>query len=122
MSLRLLLDMNLSPELVDSLGKDGFDVVHWSTVGDPRAGDSAISAWARAERRIVITHALDFGAALAISHAAGPSIVQIRTQDVLSDRFAGLLRSALRRYENDLLAGALIVVEEKRARVRLLPL
>ena len=38
--------MNLSPEWVLILEKAGYEALHWSEVGDPRATDSAIIAWA----------------------------------------------------------------------------
>ena len=65
MIIRLLIDMNLSPEWIPELTRHGYDSVHWSTVGDPRAADTAIMAWARANGRVVFTHDLDFGSLLA---------------------------------------------------------
>ena len=47
MSIQILIDMNLSPDWVDELAKDGFAAVHWSTIGDPRAMDREIMDWAR---------------------------------------------------------------------------
>ena len=38
----MLIDMNLAPEWTEVFGKYGWDAVHWSTVGDPRATDRAI--------------------------------------------------------------------------------
>jgi len=40
--MRLLLDMNLSPQLCPRLRPDGHDVIHWSEVGDPRASDETL--------------------------------------------------------------------------------
>jgi predicted nuclease of predicted toxin-antitoxin system len=40
--MKILIDMNLSPEWVSILKKNGFEAVHWSTIGDPRAKDSVI--------------------------------------------------------------------------------
>ena len=37
MSLRLLIDMNLSPEWADALASHGYIAVHWSTVGPASA-------------------------------------------------------------------------------------
>lgn len=34
--MKILIDMNLSPDWVDALRSNGFDCVHWSRVGDPR--------------------------------------------------------------------------------------
>lgn len=69
MSLRLVVDVNLSPAWVDALTDAGWDVVHWTTVGDPRAPDQEIMAWAREHGRVVYTHDLDFGTLLALTGA-----------------------------------------------------
>jgi predicted nuclease of predicted toxin-antitoxin system len=121
MSMRILIDMNLSPDWAPLLQQHGWSAVHWSTVGDPRAADREIMAWALANQHVVFTHDLDFGTALALSHAAGPSVLQIRGQDVLPDHMGFVVIAALRQHESDLAAGALIVIDAKRFRVRVLP-
>lgn len=63
MSIQLLVDMNLSVEWIAELAAHGWSAVHWSTVGDPGADDATIKAWALANRYVVFTHDLDFGAA-----------------------------------------------------------
>jgi predicted nuclease of predicted toxin-antitoxin system len=40
-------------------------------------------AWARENGHVVLTHDLDFGTLLALTRANGPSVVQVRAQDVL---------------------------------------
>jgi predicted nuclease of predicted toxin-antitoxin system len=70
----------------------------------------------------VFTYDLDFGALLAMTQAALPSVVQVRTQDVRPASLAPLLIPLLRRFENELIAGALLVVDEAQSRLRLLPL
>jgi predicted nuclease of predicted toxin-antitoxin system len=122
MSLQLVVDMNLSPEWIPLLAQHGWPAVHWSTVGDPRAEDSTIMAWAVANGHVVFTHDLDFGAALALTHATGPSVLQVRGRDVLPQSMGPTVVAALRQYEPALAAGALVVVEEKKRRVRILPL
>jgi predicted nuclease of predicted toxin-antitoxin system len=121
MSMRILIDMNLSPDWAPLLQQHGWSAVHWSTVGDPRAADREIMAWALANQHVVFTHDLDCGTALALSHAAGPSVLQIRGQDVLPDHMGFVVIAALRQHESDLAAGALIVIDAKRFRVRVLP-
>lgn len=122
MSVQLVLDMNLSPEWVAELAGHGWSAVHWSTVGDPRAEDTAIMAWARANGHVVFTHDLDFGTMLALTHATGPSVLQIRGQNVLPDNMGPVVIAALRQHEAALAAGALVVVDAKKSRVRVLPL
>jgi predicted nuclease of predicted toxin-antitoxin system len=122
MSIRLLLDMNLSPEWVAELSRHGYDAVHWSTLGDARAADTQIMAWARANARVVFTHDLDFGTLLAVTHANGPSVLQVRGQNIMPEHMSTLVIAALKQYEPDLLAGAVVVVEERKSRVRVLRL
>ncbi len=122
MSIQILIDMNLSPDWVPVLVRHGWAAVHWSTVGDPRATDRTIMDWAVANGYIVFTHDLDFGTTLALTHATGPSVLQVRGQDVLPDRMEGVVVAALRQHEIDLAAGALVVVELSKLRVRILPI
>jgi len=59
---KILLDMNLSPAWVPFLTQAGFECVHWSSVGNPRAPDAELMSWARAHDHVVFTHDMDFGA------------------------------------------------------------
>jgi predicted nuclease of predicted toxin-antitoxin system len=119
---RIVVDMNLSPRWVGVLEGDGHAAVHWSAVGAPDAPDRAIMAWARDEGFVVFTHDLDFTALLAASGDAGPSVVQVRAQDVLQEALGLPVLRALRQFERELRTGALISVDPARARVRVLPL
>ena len=118
----LLVDMNLSPEWVSRLQRHGWTAVHWSNVGDPRASDKDIMDWAVAHQHAVFTHDLDFGTMLALTHEAGPSVIQVRAQNVLPDHLEGPVIAALNQHESDLSSGALVVVDESRSRVRVLPI
>lgn len=59
MSVRLVIDINLSPEWVAELTSHGWSAVHWSMVGDASAEDSVIMAWALANGYVIFTHDLD---------------------------------------------------------------
>jgi predicted nuclease of predicted toxin-antitoxin system len=122
MSIRIVVDMNLSPDWVPVLARAGRPTVHWLNVGDPRATDREIMDWALANGHVVFTHDLDFGTMLALTHASGPSVLQVRGQDVLPDHLEAMVVAAIRQHEADLAAGALVVVDEKRRRVRILPI
>ena len=122
MSVRILVDMNLSVEWVPLLTGGGWPAVHWSAVGDPRATDAMLMAWALANGHIVFTHDLDFGAMLALTHAAGPSVLQVRGQHILPEDIGPIVVAALRQHDTALAAGALVVVELRKSRVRVLPL
>ena len=122
MRLKLVIDMNLSPKWVQVLRKHGWEVVHWSSLGDAGASDEEIMDWASTHQHVVFTHDLDFGTMLALSHEAGPSVLQVRTQDTLPDYLEGPVIAALSQHEDDLSVGALVVVDESRSRVRVLPI
>ena len=122
MSVKIVVDMNLSPDWVPLLGAAGWRAVHWSTVGDPRSPDHTIMQWAVANGHVVFTHDLDFGTTLALTHATGPSVLQVRADDVLPDNLGPLVLAALRQHDSDLANGALVVVDEQKSRVRVLPI
>ena len=103
--LNLLVDMNLSPQWVPVLRKHGWRAVHLSTIGDPGASDKEIMDWARDQRYVVFTHDLDFGAMLALSHEAGPSVLQVRTEDTLPDYLEQPVITALNQHEAELSTG-----------------
>ena len=109
-------------EWVTQLTSHGWLAVHWSTVGDPSAEDSVIMAWALANGYVVFTHDLDFGAMLALTHATGPSVLQVRGQNVLPEDIGPVVIAALRQQDAALASGALVVVELNKSRVRVLPL
>jgi predicted nuclease of predicted toxin-antitoxin system len=113
--MKLLIDMNLSPLWVQFLADSGFDSIHWSDIGQPWAPDTEIMDYASAYGLVIFTHDLDFGALLANRKTRQPSVIQVRTQDVLptDHRLDG--RSHLE-------AGALVTVDPNRHRIRLLPI
>ena len=87
-----------------------------------RAPDDQIMAWARANDYVVFTHDLDFGIMLAYSRDDGPSVIQVRVQDVMPWNLGDRVVQILRRFEDALEEGALVTVDESKARVRVLPI
>lgn len=120
--MKVLVDMNLSPEWTQVFVANGWEAVHWSEIGDPRATDRAIMDWAQANGYVVFTHDLDFGALLAATKASGPSVIQVRVQDVFPSHLSDIVVRAVRQHQEQIESGALIIVDEARARVRVLPL
>ena len=45
--MKILIDMNLSPEWVKAFAEAKIEAIHWSTVGDPAATDRTIMAYAQ---------------------------------------------------------------------------
>lgn len=120
--MKLLIDMNLSPRWVHLLKDNGFETLHWSTVGKATASDSEIMAWASDNRYVVLTNDLDFSAILAATQEITPSVVQIRAEDVSPDLIGDKIVHALRQMQPDLETGALMSIDDKTMRIRILPL
>lgn len=120
--MKIVVDMNLSPDWIPVLTNSGYEAVHWSTVGDPKASDKIIMAWAAANGYMVFTHDLDFGAILATTQAEIPSVIQLRSQDILPDTAANPVLTALQQFSTELATGALITIDETRTRARVLPI
>ena len=113
--MKFLVDMNLSPLWVPFLTEK-------RSIGQPWAADSEIFDFAAANEWIVFTHDLDFGMLLAALRTTRPSVIQVRTQDVTPAAIGKLVVNALRQFQPALEKGALIVLDEARARARVLPL
>lgn len=120
--MKILIDMNLSPDWVEVFEKYNIEAVHSSNVGDPREKDSVIMEWARFNQYVIFTHDLDFGSLLAATVAETPSVIQIRTQDILPTSIENLIISALQQFEEELNNGALVTVDKAQSRVRILPI
>ncbi|HUT01910.1 MAG TPA: DUF5615 family PIN-like protein, partial [Phycisphaerae bacterium] len=83
---------------------------------------TVVLEWALTNDHVLLTHDLDFGAILASTQTTGPSVLQIRTQDLLPSAMEALLVESLRRFENELAIGSLVIIDELRSRARILPL
>ena len=90
--------------------------------GLSRAKDSEILRIARSEGRIVLTMDLDFGALLAADKEHLPSVIIFRLEYNQPQNVNSLLKHYLKKVKEDLLAGAIVIFEESRVRIRRLPL
>ena len=70
---------------------------------------------------VVFTHDLDFSAILAATGAAGPSVLQVRTQDVLPAAIGDDVVRVLADHAEAVRAGAIVSIDKVGARVRVLP-
>jgi predicted nuclease of predicted toxin-antitoxin system len=120
--MKVIIDMCLPPLWVQFFEEAEIESKHWTQIGDPKAPDSEIFSWAQQNNYIVFTHDLDFGAILAATNANSPSVVQIRTQDVTPGIQSQRLIEAMKMHENYLLKGALLTIDEVKAKVRILPI
>lgn len=113
--------MNLSPAWVGFLEQAGFEVVHWASVGAATASDAQIMEWARQRDHIVFTHDMDFSALLAVNGASGPSVLQVRAQDVMPDVIGPDVVRVLTMRAEAFSAGAIVTIDKIKSRIRVLP-
>lgn len=93
--MKLLVDQNLSPSLVDQLASVGHDAFHTATVGLASASDPAIFEWCRENAAALVTADKKLTKFLAVEQAADPAIVIVRgylldVESLASDLIAGL--------------------------------
>ena len=113
--------MGLGAAVARWLREQGHDTAHLSERGLSRLPDAEVLALAASEKRVLVTCDLDFGEILALSGASTVSVVLFRMANLRAGRVIERLGSALGACAGELERGAIVVVEESRLRVRLLP-
>jgi predicted nuclease of predicted toxin-antitoxin system len=119
--MRFLLDMNLPPAMTGWLRSEGHDVVHVRDIGLADLPDRDVFARAAADERIVVTFDLDFAEIVALRGAAGPGVALLRLRLARQNRLRERLRVAIAEAAEALQAGAIVVVEDTRIRIRRMP-
>ena len=120
--MKFLADMGISPRVVLSLRKQGHDATHLQEQGLGRMADAEILAKALQEKRILLTHDLDFGELLAASGGNLPSVVIFRLRDMRADNVELHLFKILEKQSPALERGVVFSVTERKVRIRQLPL
>jgi len=120
--MKILVDMNLSPDWVTFLDEAGFEAVHWSHVGLHSAPDADVMDWATKNEQVVLTADLDFGAILAASKGRRPSVILLRSDIPTPSATGSIVVLALRESASELAEGALISLDARHARLRILPM
>jgi predicted nuclease of predicted toxin-antitoxin system len=119
---KFLIDMNLSPDWISVFEAEGWEAVHWSSVGNPAAEDNDVLGWARENKCIVFTHDLDFGTMLLFAGHHAPSVVQLRAQETSPSTMGSVVVLAIKQLAKELDHGALVTIDPTRARARVLPI
>lgn len=120
--MKILIDMNLTPLWVNFFLDNNINAVHWTQIGEITAPDREIFDYAAKHGYLIFTNDLDFGTILASSHTKVPSVIQIRTQDLMPSSAGKTMLSLLSQFEHKLIEGALITLDKQKMRVRILPL
>jgi predicted nuclease of predicted toxin-antitoxin system len=114
--------MNMPRRWLPALERLGHEARLWRDVGDRRAPDTDIMAFAAQHGMWILTRDLDFGDILAATGASSPSVVLIRAKGPELDAVLQPLLQALTDAAQTLERGALMSIGPRGARVRILPL
>ena len=123
--MRLLVDQNLSPSLVDHFTSAGHEAHHTAAVGLSNATDPAIFEWCRNNDTVLVTADKKLTKFLAAEQAADPAIVIVRGYLLDVDRLASDLVASLPLIEETVMSRGAAVFSVSRSRpirVQLLPL
>jgi predicted nuclease of predicted toxin-antitoxin system len=120
--MRFVADVNVSRRVVERLRALGCDIVRVPEIMDARSSDQEVLGEAQRRGAVLISHDQDFGAALAISGALAPSFINLRTSGIEPKELAQTILAVVHATEEDLVAGAVVTVDDAGARVHRLPL
>jgi len=119
--MRFLLDMNLPPAVAEWLQSKGHDAAHIREIGLGHLPDREVFARAAEEGRIVVTFDLDFGEIAGLAGATGATVLPLRLRLAHQDYLRQRLQAAIVEAAEALEAGATVVVEDARIRIRRMP-
>ncbi len=121
--MRFLVDASMSPVVVRELRRAGHDAVHVGEVLHLDEPDADILEHAARDARVLVAADTDFGELLTTRQVAKPSVVLFHRQTGRRPREqAALLLANLAEVQAQLDAGAIVILEERRLRVRALPI
>lgn len=119
--MRFLADMGVSQTVVEHLRQQGHDVVHLRELGLQTLPNGQIFQKATSEQRVVLTFDLDFGEIVAGASGQIPSVIIFRLHNTRSQHVIDRLNVVLEQAAAALNNGAVVVVQEGRFRVRMVP-
>jgi len=121
--MKFLVDNALSPNVANRLRENGHDAVHVRDMGLSTAEDDRIFAEAAKTERVILSADTDFGTLLALRGDKKPSVVLFRRGvDRKPAQQVALLLANIPAIEAPLESGCVVVFDEARVRIRMLPI
>jgi predicted nuclease of predicted toxin-antitoxin system len=122
MSVTLVLDQGVPRDAAGRLRDLGYECIHVGEVGMSAADDHEILEFARGKNAVVVTLDADFHAILAVSGAAGPSVIRIRIQGLRAMEITECVRLVYTRFGDELSSGSLVTVKSRKTTCHRLPI
>ena len=120
--MRFLVDAALSPLVAEELSRRGYDAKHVREYGLESATDEEIFELSAKENRVLISADTDFGTLLALRQETKPSVILFRRSPKHPKIQVLLLLVNLSSIQKPLEEGGIVVFDEDRIRVRMLPI
>ncbi len=120
--MNFLADMGVSLSTTEWLLNSGHSAIHVKDIGMKRASDADIIEYATIHDMIILTFDLDFGSLMASLQQQYPSVILFRLKNATPQNVNKRLEDVLESSEGSLAKGAIIIVENEKHRIRLLPI
>ena len=119
--MKIVVDVNLSPEWASALAGAGHEALHWSQIGPESAPDTDIIRWAAREGFAVFTADLDFGSAVARLNLDAPSVIQLRTESMDPLDVGAFVLECVASAAAQMTGGSILTIDKGRVRLRRRP-
>jgi len=114
--------MGISLKVVEWLRTEGYETIHLRDQALHRLKDPLIFSKAVDEGRVLLTFDLDFGEIASLSGGQIVSVILFRLRNTRTVNVIARLASVLTDASKALEEGAIVIVEDSRHRVRMLPI
>jgi len=115
---RLLLDQNVRIEVVEALRADGHEVVRSSETKLARRDDDALFHWATERGLTIVSFDVDFAEHAYWNEEPHAGVVRLRLEPQTPEHVLPVLRAFLNSYTSEDLRNALVILTEKKVRIR----
>ena len=120
--IRLMADMNISPQTVSALQQQGWDIIRVPDVLPANTSDEEILNFCRQENRAIVSFDLDFSMLVALSGGDRPSLITLRLSSTNPEVVTQRLLEVVPQIEAELQQGSVVKIGNETVRIRRLPI